>query len=461
MVRRTLGIAALLVVTAPARADRQLSLADAIALARSHRSEIGQAEVDLRRAELNTLRAKLERAHLTLEASATEQASVFRSTGVSAQLLCGVNPSATTTMSGATIPGASSSQCPIEAHPYSLTANLNVPIWSGFTVEAHLAGARASERASVASRRAALNAIGLDAANAYWEVRRAELALQVARRALDRTQAIERAAKTRVSAGIAPQVDYERAHVSSMRQAETVNSIESQELVARAQLGAALQVDEPLELSEDPAAHAPPLPPLPNALDTAERHRPELQALGAIVDAQVQAVRAAKGGYWPQVSLFGQATVGNQDFFGTAAAVHPLSAETSEELVFTALAGVKIDWVFFDTLSTWTAVRDAGFVRDRARLDIERTRYQVRADVQSAHGRLRTALERKLLVADAVASARRALDLLSKRYQVGEALLVEMLLAQTDLAQLEGDLMDASVATAEAEAALLAATGQL
>ena len=172
-------------------------------------------------------------------------------------------------------------------------------------------------------------------------------------------------------------------------------------------------------------------------------------------------MRAAKGAYWPQVSLFGQATVGNQDFFGTALYIQSLTQQHQEELVFTALAGVRINWIFFDTLSTWTAVRDAGFVRDRARLDVERARYQIRADVQSAHGRLRTALERKTLVADAVASARRALDLLSKRYQVGEALLVEMLLAQTDLAQLEGDLMDAAVSTAEAEAALLAATGQL
>ncbi|HEX4462998.1 MAG TPA: TolC family protein, partial [Polyangia bacterium] len=387
-VRRSLGIAALVCWAAPARADRRLSLADAIALARSHRAEVGQADVDLRRAELATLRAKLERAHLTLDANATEQAGIYRSTGGSAQLLCGIDPT------------LSASQCAIESHPYALTATLNVPVWSGFTVEAHLAGARANERATEAGRRAALNAIGLDAANAYWEVRRTELALEVARRALDRTQAIERAAKTRVTAGIAPQVDYERAHVSSMRQAEAVNSIESAALVARAQLGAALQVDEPLQLSEDPGAHAPPLPSLSAAIDTAERERPELQARGAVVDAQVQAVRAAKGGYWPQVSLFGQATLGNQDYFGTAAAVHSL-AEANEQAVFTALAGVRIDWVFFDTLSTWTAVRDAGFVRDRARLDVERTRYQVRADVQSAHGRLQTALARKTLVADA------------------------------------------------------------
>jgi outer membrane protein len=305
MVRRSLAFATLLVLTAPARADRQLSLADAIALARGRRAELGQAELDIRRAQLNTLRAKLERAHLTLQANVVEQAQIYRSTQNSAQVVCGLSAT------------DSATRCPIEGHPYALTADLSVPVWSGLTVEAHVAGARASERAADANRRAALNSIGLDAANAYWEVRRAELALEVAKRALDRTQAIERAAKTRVSAGIAPQVDYERAHVSSMRQAETVNAIESNELVARAQLGAALQLDEAVTLGEDPAAHAPPLPPLPAALDAAAQQRPELAATRAVVDAQIQTVRAAKGAYWPQVSLFGQATAGNQDFFGT------------------------------------------------------------------------------------------------------------------------------------------------
>lgn len=60
-------------------------------------------------------------------------------------------------------------------------------------------------------------------------------------------------------------------------------------------------------------------------------------------------MRAAKGAYWPQLSLFGQATAGNQDYFGTAAYIHSLTRQRQEEPVFTALAGVRIDWIFFDT----------------------------------------------------------------------------------------------------------------
>jgi outer membrane protein TolC len=44
---------------------------------------------------------------------------------------------------------------------------------------------------------------------------------------------------------------------------------------------------------------------------------------------------------------------------------------------------------------------------------------------------------------------------------VGDALLVELLLAQQDLTQAESDLNDAAIDSAEAEAALAAATGQL
>ena len=117
--------------------------------------------------------------------------------------------------------------------------------------------------------------------------------------------------------------------------------------------------------------------------------------------------------------------------------------------------------MLFDTLTTWTAVRDAGLVRDRAQAALDRERYQVRADVRASHGRLAAALARRRAAAEAEGSARRALFLLQKRYQVGDALLVELLLAQQDLTQTQSDLNDAAIDSAEAQASLAAATGQL
>jgi outer membrane protein TolC len=434
MVRWLLPIAIVLLLLRTANGESALSLADALQLAKARRSEVTQSEIDLRRARLNVLRAWLERAHLTVQASFTEQLQRLNLNGP--QAVCTTTPDA----------------CAGETHPFTASASLTVPLWSGFTVEADLRGTRAHERAAAADRRATLNSVALDAALAYWEVRRAELNLAVANSAVERTREIERTARIRVDAHIAPQVDYERAHVQSTRQAERAAALEGQLAVARAQLGAALQVDDPLRLVEDPNAHAPSLPPLAHALEDAQRTRPELTAARDLVDADHQAVRAAQGAYWPQVALVGESTVGNRTFY---------LPNQSERFVFTALAGLQLNWVLFDTFTTWTAVRDATYVRDRAVATTERLRYQVRAEVESAHARLAAALQRKSLAGDAAAAARRALFLLEKRYQVGDTLLLEVIVAQQDLTQAEGDLYDAAVDTAEAEAQLLAAIGRL
>jgi outer membrane protein len=432
---RVVTVALLLFAARSAVAARDLTLADAMALARLRRSEVTQADIDIARAKLNVLRAWLERAHLTVQASATEQLQQLNLNGPQQQCML-------------------SNLCAIEAHPFSAAANLTVPIWSGLTVEADLAGARARRDAATATKRATLQNVALEAATTYWEVRRAELDRQVAGTALERTREIERTAKIRVDAKIAPQVDYERAHVQTMRQAEQVTVLDAQLAVARAQLGLALQLDDDVRPVEDPTTHAPALAPLDDVLATAMRARPELAAAAATVESERQSVRSAKGAYWPQLSLVGQAGASNQTF------VFP-PAPQFERLVFAVSAGVQLNWLLFDMLGTWTAVRDAGLVRDRAQSALERERYQVRADVRAAHGRLTAAIARRRAAAEAEASARRALFLLEKRYQVGDALLVELLLAQQDLTQAQSDLNDAAIDSAEAEASLAAATGQL
>src|SRR5438046_1797365 len=62
-----------LLLPANVQAQRRLSLGEAIAIARSHRSETAQAGIDVERAELGVLKARLERIHLNIQGTATEQ----------------------------------------------------------------------------------------------------------------------------------------------------------------------------------------------------------------------------------------------------------------------------------------------------------------------------------------------------------------------------------------------------
>jgi outer membrane protein len=428
---------ALVVARAPlAFADRALSLSDAVALAKMRRSEVAQAEIDVRRARLNVLRAWLERVRLTVQANFTEQAQQLNTFGPAG--VCTTTPSV----------------CAIEAHPFTATAALTVPLWSGLRLEGDLAGAKARQEAAAATKRATLNDVAADAANTYWEVRRAELDRVVVQSSLDRTRAIEQQARVRVEAKIAPSVDFERAHVQTMRQVQQLALLDSQLAVARAQLGLALQLDDDVRLTEDPAQHMPSPVSLPDALADAQKTRGELAAGAAVVEGDRQAVRSAKSAYWPQLSLVAQASASNEYFYFPP-------APQQEQVVLSAFAGLQVSWLIFDMLATWTAVRDAGYQRDRDAAALERERYQVRADVRAAQGKLTTALTRRRAAAEAAESARRALFLLQKRYQVGDALLVEVLLGQQDVTQSEGDLNDATIDAAEAEAQFLAAVGRL
>src|SRR5215813_9579585 len=102
-----------LLLPASAQAQRKLSLGEAITIARSHRSETAQAGIDLERAELGVLKARLERIHLNIQGTATEQVQDLnvQLTGMPLNL-CDTGIAGTT--------------CDTTAHSYRGTADLTI-----------------------------------------------------------------------------------------------------------------------------------------------------------------------------------------------------------------------------------------------------------------------------------------------------------------------------------------------
>src|SRR5215831_8846026 len=155
-----------LLLPASALAQRKLSLGEAITIARSHRSETAQAGIDVDRAELGVLKARLERIHLTIQGTASEQVQDLdvQLTGTPLELCAS---------------GLAGTTCDTTAHSYRGMADLTIPIWSGFQIEADVARARWLSRATDAQRKTTARTIALDVAHAYWGVRRAELLREV------------------------------------------------------------------------------------------------------------------------------------------------------------------------------------------------------------------------------------------------------------------------------------------
>jgi outer membrane protein len=432
--RLGLGVAMALAIPASGtKAETRLSLADAITAARQHRAEVGQAALDVQLARLGLLRAGLQRARLTLEGRVSEQVD---------RLYVNAPPELCQSVEGLCQPAT-------RARLFDLAANLSIPIWTGFGLEAGWSRARQLERAANAHQRAQLRALTLEVSRAYWSVRWAELQRAAAGQALERRAAVAALIKARADAGIAPRPDLNRAEIAVLRQQAQVAQAEGRVIEARSELAAALEIEGPITLTDDPPRQAPPLPRLGDVLATATRLRPELEQRRAEAEAQRHRVRQIEGDFWPHLSLFGRAEARNEAF-----------GVPQPNLIGNFSAGIMLNWLAFDSLTTFEAARSAELEQQKLTLEARRTVHVIEAEVRAAHARLEGALARLAPLEKARGLAEATVDLLRRRYQSGGALLLEVLSAQEELEIVEASAIESAIAVAEAQAALDAAVGQ-
>ena len=416
-----------------AHAATRLSLAEALKLARCRRSELVQADIDVQLGRLNVLRAKLERVHLTLTTSFNEQ---YQQLNLNApKALCDSFGEACNTG--------------LEAHEFSAAANLQVPLWSGLTVEADLKRAQALKRASELEREVKLRALTREVIGAYWAVRRAEMLVTLARGGLRRTEEIAQLVKARADHGIVSLVDYNRAQTVVLGGRSQLTAMEEHVEEAKTQLAAVLQVNDEIELTDALPAPGAQLEPLPAILAQAHRSRPDIQLAQATLEAERERVRSVKGQLWPQLSLFAHADVGNTAF-----------GLPQPTVIGNFTAGVSVNWTVFDLLTTWNNVREAQYLRDRAEQDRVRIDYTVGAEARVAWVRLQKSIERRDPILRALGLAQSTVDLIRKRYLTGTSLLIEVLSAEAELLSLESEAAENAVEIADARAELEHAAGQ-
>jgi multidrug efflux system outer membrane protein len=430
---RLFALALVLGLATPLHATTRLSLADAIALARCRRSDMVQADIDVQLSQLNVLRAKLERVRLTITTSFNEQ---YEQLNINAPpALCDSFGEACNTAN--------------EAHEFNAAAALVVPVWSGFSVEADLARAKALRRAAGADREAKQRALVREVIGAYWAVRRAELLLALGRAGLRRTQEIASLVKARADHGIVSLVDYNRAQTMVLGERTQLTGIEERVEAARTQLAAVLQVNDEIELTDEPLVQGAPMPRLEDVLAQAQAGRPEIKLAQASLEAAQHQERSVKGQLWPQVSLFANANIGNTAF-----------GLPQPNMIGNVTAGVSVNWTIFDMLTTWNNVREAQYLRDRAAQDRIRINYTVGAEARTAWFRLKKAIERRESILRALTLAESTVDLIRKRYLTGTSLLIEVLSAEAELLQLESEAAENGVEIADARAELAHASGQ-
>ena len=254
--------------------------------------------------------------------------------------------------------------------------------------------------------------------------------------------------------GRATQADVYQARAN--RDTDEINRLaqEARVEVARQDLAMIIGADptQPLTVAEPPGLQeTPPLPGKPAELvQKALSTRPSLQAFQLFVEAQRKGLSAAKGDYYPAVSLVGQYQRNTRD-------VGDLGM--SPDKVGALSAGVNVSWNLFAGLATNAAVRRQEQQVLLAENDLMNGRRGVASDVERAVAQLAAARQEALVATQAVATSQEGLRLARARQQVGVANQLEVRDAELKLTQSELARVNALIDGRESESALKRAAG--
>ena len=222
----------------PASPGHSLDLRTAINRALTLDPQVLSSLINVDRGKLAVLRSQLDRVSLKVDASLSEQWSAV---GILGQGDAGGGVS--TQGSGAV----------------SLSANLQVPVFTGFRITAAVDRAKLLRDAAQTTRRASARSVALDVLRAYWSIRRLELQRTVSEQALARYAEALAVVKARVTGGLAPPVDINRMEARRLRELARRDDLDGNAAEARAQLavalelgGAELALTEPAEIPAAP-----------------------------------------------------------------------------------------------------------------------------------------------------------------------------------------------------------------
>jgi outer membrane protein TolC len=225
--------------------------------------------------------------------------------------------------------------------------------------------------------------------------------------------------------------------------------------LARADLATAIGLDpaEPLAVAEPPRLFDDPAPPPPagEAVQRALENRPSLKAFALTAEANRKAASAAKGDYWPVVSLDGSWQRTTRDEFGPLFEAPGRKSQAS--------ASVNLSWNLFSGLSTDATARKAEIQVLLSENDLASGRRGVASDVEKAIAQLAGARAQVRVATQTEQTAKEGLRLARTRQEVGVGTQLEVRDAELKLTQAQLTVVGSLVDGREAEAALRRAQG--
>ena len=472
---------------------RTLNLNEAIDLALRTDPQIQSAQATAERGDLGVLRAQLDRFSLKVDTFVTEQYRVSNIGGSATPGICGtVLPTGTLfggnlytplqlySLSSGTLDSPNAADCAASMGQYippsqiqsgalgqfNVSADLRVPIFSGFRVSANVARAKLQRDAAAAGVRQSQRGVALELLRAYWGARRIELQQGVSEQALVRFDDAVKIVNARVRNGLAAGVDVNRIEARRQNEIARRADLAGSAAEARAQLAVALGLGgTPLVLTE--AMVLPPPPQLGTTdveqiLGEALHERPELRVARLQTATQYQQVRMALSTYYPQLSLSGLLQFSNNPYNPLIGARDANgSANPFSNIIGSVFMGATVSLNLFDTLNTYTQVRDARLEQKRLAAEEVRIGRVVETDVRVMHARLvhLYSMREPLMKSRDIAADN--LAILEKRYRIGDAMVLDLIDGAVELLNAEISLTNQEATIAQTWGELFLAAGRM
>lgn len=337
----------------------------------------------------------------------------------------------------------------IDPNIYSAGLNVTYPLSTGGRLEAQEALARANLQGAQATYDRTRQQLVFGARQLYLQGLLATENVAAARRALNAANESLRVARARLSAGAASQFDVLQAEVAVANAEQTLVVAQTGVATAQASLNATLNLpqDTSLELT-DTLTPRPVTATLDAAIVQGLRDRPDLLALRSRIVAAQAGIDLASSGTQPTVGLGAGYGVSNAN--GLAPIVYG-----SWSVTLSATMAV------FDGGITEAKVREAQYQVDQLKTREAQVRQQVELDVRLAWLGLDQAAGQLAAATKAVEQGRESARLAAARYSAGVGTQLELLSAQSALAQAELSLAAARFNQNVARIQLILATGSL
>jgi outer membrane protein TolC len=344
-------------------------------------------------------------------------------------------------------------QFPLFVDQYTSDATL------GYSFTGALAESLPSYRAAKKSKAAAKhqiqaerNNVAFEARQAYYEFARAEAALGVAQVTLEQGISQRKETEALVKAGAAPRVDALRTEAQVEAAKVAVARAELGVQVARRALQTLMHVEEPPTLGEDLSQ---PVGGVPREGEAALRERalserPDLQALRTYVAVKEHQVRASRGGTLPDVGVAGRAEYSKPNF-----RVFPQVNQFQSTWDVTAF----VAWSPNDTVAGHGRTKQAQADLQRAHADVTTLEDAIKVEVTQGYQGLLAADAAWEAACVGLEAARETYRVRREQLRAGVVNITDLLQAETELTRARVDVVDSAVGLRLAKATLLRAIG--